>query len=71
MDRWDDAAPPRPTRDPWALAADLDEFGCCLIAEALAGDALAAARERLAGQAAAARALAGDRALGARQPETG
>ena len=66
MDRWDDAAPPRPTRDPWALAADLDEFGCCLIA-----DALAAARERLVGQAGAARALAGDRALGARQPESG
>ncbi len=35
MDRWDNAALPRPTGDRARLEADLDEFGYCVVAGAL------------------------------------
>ena len=47
-DRWDNVTLPQATRDPARLAADLDEFGNCMIAEALTGNALDAVRRRLA-----------------------
>jgi ectoine hydroxylase-related dioxygenase (phytanoyl-CoA dioxygenase family) len=59
-DRWDNVTLPQATRDPARLAADLDEFGYCVIAEALAGDALDAVRRRIHEQAAGERALADD-----------
>lgn len=46
-DRWDNVTLPQATRDPARLAADLDEFGNCVIAEALTGNALDAVRRRL------------------------
>lgn len=59
-DRWDNAALPRPTQDRARLEADLDGFGYCVVARALAGTALAEVRQRLAEQAEGERALAID-----------
>ena len=41
-DRWDNVTLPQATRDGTRLAADFDEFGYCVVAEALAGDNLTA-----------------------------
>jgi hypothetical protein len=60
MERWDNAALPRPTQDRARLEADLDEFGYCVVARALDGAALAEVRQRLAGQAEGERAPAID-----------
>ena len=58
--RWDDAALPRPTQDRARLEADLDEFGYCIVARALAGAALDQLRQRLVEQVEGERALAID-----------
>ena len=60
MERWDNAALPRPTRDQARLEADLDEFGYCAVAEALAGAALNQVGQRLAEQAEGERTMAID-----------
>lgn len=54
---WDEAALPRPSRDPEALERDLRELGYCLIEAALEPPSLWAIRTRLGEQAAAERAL--------------
>ena len=59
-DRWNNVTLPQATRDEARLAADFDEFGYCVVAEALAGDALEAVQLRLSEQAAAELALADD-----------
>lgn len=59
-DRWDNVTLPQATRDGVQLAADLDAFGYCVIAEALTGEALDAVRQRLFEQAAAEHALTDD-----------
>ena len=59
-DRWDNVTLPQATRDGVHLAADLDAFGYCVIAEALTGEALDAVRQRLFEQAAAEHALTDD-----------
>ncbi|HEX9700594.1 MAG TPA: phytanoyl-CoA dioxygenase family protein [Acidobacteriota bacterium] len=54
---WDEAALPRPSRDPEVLERDLREQGYCLIEAALEPPSLRAVRTRLGEQAAAERAL--------------
>ncbi len=53
---WDPARLPKPTRDAARLRADMDDFGYCLIAEALTADQIARASDRLLEQAEAERA---------------
>ncbi len=44
---WDERDLPGPTRDPSRLKRDMDRWGYCMIAEAVAGDTLRVMRERL------------------------
>ncbi len=55
MDAWNERELPRLTRDLDRATADLDRFGYCLLAKALDGERLAAARTRLYEQAPAER----------------
>jgi ectoine hydroxylase-related dioxygenase (phytanoyl-CoA dioxygenase family) len=59
-DRWDNVTLPQATRDGARLAADLDEFGYCVIADALDSDTLDNVRQRIHEQATAEFALTDD-----------
>lgn len=55
MAAWTDAELPRPEHDTTRLLADIDRWGYCLVADALAPDETERLRDRLLGQAAAER----------------
>ena len=53
MFEWTYEELPQPTTDPNTLKSNIDEFGYCLVADAIPADQLARAKQRLLEQAAA------------------